>query len=88
MINTLQTGASNLVLADEDQESANLLTLQTQQTAGNFGAVDSPTGQINHAQFFPVTAATSRLIERRRSTGCRRFFCAFPGQTDRKCRRT
>jgi len=31
MINTLQTGASNLVLADQNQESANLLTLQTQQ---------------------------------------------------------
>ena len=30
-INTLQTGASNLVLADQNQESANLLTLQTQQ---------------------------------------------------------
>ena len=31
LINTLQTGASNLVLADQNQESANLLTLQTQQ---------------------------------------------------------
>ncbi len=31
MINTLQTGSSNLVLADQNQESANLLTLQTQQ---------------------------------------------------------
>ncbi len=31
MINTLQTGASNLVLADQNLESANLLTLQTQQ---------------------------------------------------------
>ena len=31
MINTLQTGASNLVLADQNHESANLLTLQTQQ---------------------------------------------------------
>jgi flagellin-like hook-associated protein FlgL len=31
MINTLQTGAGNLVLADQNQESANLLTLQTQQ---------------------------------------------------------
>ncbi len=31
MINTLQTGASNLVAADQNQESANLLTLQTQQ---------------------------------------------------------
>ena len=31
MINTLQTGASNLVLADQNQESANLLTEQTQQ---------------------------------------------------------
>jgi flagellin len=31
MINTLQTGASNLVLADQNEESANLLTLQTQQ---------------------------------------------------------
>src|SRR6202049_4029575 len=32
MINTLQTGASNLVLADQNQESANLLTLQTRET--------------------------------------------------------
>jgi len=31
MINTLQTGAANLVVADQNQESANLLTLQTQQ---------------------------------------------------------
>ncbi len=31
LINTLQTGASNLVLADQNQESANLLTLLTQQ---------------------------------------------------------
>jgi flagellin-like hook-associated protein FlgL len=31
MINTLQTGASNLVAADQNQESANLLTEQTQQ---------------------------------------------------------
>jgi flagellin len=31
LINTLQTGASNLVLADQNVESANLLTLQTRQ---------------------------------------------------------
>jgi flagellin-like hook-associated protein FlgL len=31
MINTLQTGASNLVLADQNQESADLLTEQTHQ---------------------------------------------------------
>jgi flagellin len=31
MINTLQTGADNLILADQNQESANLLTLQTRQ---------------------------------------------------------
>ena len=31
LVNVLQTGASNLVLADQNQESANLLTLQTQQ---------------------------------------------------------
>jgi len=31
VINTLQTGSSNLVLADQNQESANLLTEQTQQ---------------------------------------------------------
>jgi flagellin len=31
LINTLQTGASNLVAADQNQESANLLTEQTQQ---------------------------------------------------------
>ena len=31
MINTLQTGASNLTAADQNQESADLLTLQTQQ---------------------------------------------------------
>jgi flagellin len=32
MINTLQTGANNLVLADENQEGANMLMLQTQQS--------------------------------------------------------
>jgi flagellin len=31
MINTLQTGAANLVVADQNQESADLLTEQTQQ---------------------------------------------------------
>jgi len=31
VINTLQTGSDNLVLADQNQESANLLTLQTRQ---------------------------------------------------------
>jgi flagellin len=31
MINTLQTGASNLVVADQNEESADLLTEQTQQ---------------------------------------------------------
>jgi len=31
LINTLQTGASNLVAADQNQESADLLTEQTQQ---------------------------------------------------------
>jgi flagellin len=31
LINTLQTGSDNLVLADQNEESANLLTLQTRQ---------------------------------------------------------
>jgi flagellin-like hook-associated protein FlgL len=31
LINTLQTGSDQLVLADQNQESANLLTLQTRQ---------------------------------------------------------
>jgi flagellin len=31
LVNTLQTGSDNLVLADQNQESANLLTLQTRQ---------------------------------------------------------
>jgi flagellin len=31
LINTLQTGSDSLVLADQNQESANLLTLQTRQ---------------------------------------------------------
>jgi flagellin-like hook-associated protein FlgL len=31
MINTLQTGADNLVLADTNAEGANLLALQTRQ---------------------------------------------------------
>ena len=30
-INTLQTGADNLVLADSNEEAANLLALQTRQ---------------------------------------------------------
>ncbi|OYW97093.1 MAG: hypothetical protein B7Z15_23750 [Rhizobiales bacterium 32-66-8] len=32
MINTLQTGAANLTLADMNQEAANLLALQTRQS--------------------------------------------------------
>ena len=31
LINTLQTGSASLVLADQNEESANLLTLQTRQ---------------------------------------------------------
>ena len=31
MINTLQTGADNLVLADTNEEGANMLALQTRQ---------------------------------------------------------
>jgi flagellin-like hook-associated protein FlgL len=31
MINTLQTGADNLVLADSNEEGANMLALQTRQ---------------------------------------------------------
>ena len=31
MINTLQTGADNLVLADTNEEAANMLALQTRQ---------------------------------------------------------
>ena len=31
IINTLQTGASNLTLADSNEEAANLLALQTRQ---------------------------------------------------------
>jgi flagellin-like hook-associated protein FlgL len=31
MINTLQTGSDNLVLADTNEEAANLLALQTRQ---------------------------------------------------------
>ena len=31
MINTLQTGADNLMLADSNEEAANLLALQTRQ---------------------------------------------------------
>jgi flagellin len=34
MINTLQTGADNLTLADMNQEGANMLMLQTRQTLG------------------------------------------------------
>jgi flagellin-like hook-associated protein FlgL len=31
MVNTLQTGAANLTLADTNEEAANLLALQTRQ---------------------------------------------------------
>ncbi len=34
MINTLQTGADNLTLADMNEEGANMLMLQTQQNLG------------------------------------------------------
>ena len=45
MINTLQTGASNLVAADQNQESANLLTDADAAAAGNLGAVDRQPGE-------------------------------------------
>ena len=35
MINTLQTGADNLVLADSNEEAANMLALQTRQQLSN-----------------------------------------------------
>jgi flagellin-like hook-associated protein FlgL len=34
MINTLQTGADNLTLADTNEEGANMLMLQTRQNLG------------------------------------------------------
>jgi len=34
MINTLQTGADNLTLADMNEEGANMLMLQTRQSLG------------------------------------------------------
>jgi flagellin-like hook-associated protein FlgL len=34
MINTLQTGADNLTLADSNEEGANMLMLQTRQNLG------------------------------------------------------
>jgi flagellin-like hook-associated protein FlgL len=34
MINSLQTGADNLTLADPNEESANMLALQTRQQLG------------------------------------------------------
>ena len=51
MINTLQTGASNLVLADQNQESANLLTLQTQQQL-----IDRQPGESIRPQIVPVSS--------------------------------
>ena len=54
MINTLQTGASNLILADQNQESANLLTLQTRQQLEISGAVDRQPGESICAQVVPV----------------------------------
>jgi len=42
MINTLQTGASNLVAADQNLESTDLLTEQTQQQLESGAAVGTP----------------------------------------------
>ena len=54
MINTLQTGASNLVLADQNQESAQPADPANAAAVGNFGAVDRQPGESVRAQIVPV----------------------------------
>ena len=58
MINTLQTGADDLTLADANEEGANMLALQTRQQLSIHGAVARLAGE-------PGRAAAVRL--RRRS---------------------
>jgi flagellin len=52
MINTLQTGADNLVLADSNQEGANLLALQTRQSLSTTALSLSAQADKNVLQLF------------------------------------
>ena len=61
MINTLETGAANLTLADTNEEAANLLALQTRQQLVFDGPVDGFAGR-------PGRAASVRLISIPRSS--------------------
>ncbi len=65
LITTLQTGADNLVLADTNEEGANLLALQTRQQLST-----TALSLANQAE--PGRAAAVRLIHQRRSTDTRR----------------
>ena len=61
MINTLQTGASNLVLADQNQESANLLTVADAAAIGNLGAVHRQSGEPVGPQVVPIIPSEAGL---------------------------
>ena len=59
MVNTLQTGADNLVLADTNEEGANMLALQTRQSAVDHRSVARRAGQPERAPPVRLIAATS-----------------------------
>ena len=74
LINTLQSGAANLVVADQNQESANLLTLQTRQQLSISALSISNQAQQAVLKLFPApraqagSAGTSPRRSRRTTT--------------------
>jgi len=52
MVNTLETGAAKLTLADTNEEGANLLALQTRQSLGTTALSIAAQGEQNVLQLF------------------------------------
>mgnify|MGYP003635753985 FL=1 len=52
MVNTLETGAAQLTLADTNEEGANLLALQTRQSLGTTALSIAAQAEQNVLQLF------------------------------------
>jgi hypothetical protein len=65
MINVLQTGASNLTLADTNEEAANLLALQTRQQLSSTALSLASQADQNILRLFRSRTASASLPARR-----------------------
>ena len=73
MINTLQTGASNLVAADQNQESADLLDRANPAAAGNLRTVHRQPGEPVGAQAVRLNPSGAGLTVKAAGRKPRRF---------------